>query len=197
MKIKYNGYTSFTISVDNLTVLTDPVLAKEKGIKGIPSEADVIINTAGSKASDVKPVSRKDVFEINSAGEYEISGLMIQRPLGTHHYILDYELIRVVLIGTDSKDIDMKLLKDLGDVDVLLLPYTDGEDFPAYEALQDIISNVEPAILVPYGTKEEGGKTKEDFLKYFGFSTFTEEKTLKVESRPESEERTMQIVFLS
>ncbi|MBI2356587.1 MBL fold metallo-hydrolase [Candidatus Dojkabacteria bacterium] len=196
MKIKYNGYTSFTFTIDNLVALTDPGVAKENGVKGIPTEADVVINTSEGSKYEVRPLNRSSVFEINSPGEYEISEFMIQRPIGTPFYIMDHSLIRVVYIGLGSKNINIKDLRDLGDVDVLLLPYSNGEGFPSYDLLQEIISKVEPVTLVPYGTDTDGTKSKEEFIKYFGFTNATNEKVLKIDSKPESEDRSMKIIFL-
>ncbi len=196
MKIKYNGYTSFTFNVDNLVIVTDPALAKENGIKGVPSDVDVVVNVNGQGKYESKPVNRSSVFEIGTPGEFEISGFMVQRPIGSNHYVFDFELIRVVYVGMGTKNLDVKQIRDLGDVDVLLLPYSDGENFPSYELLQDIISKIEPTVLVPYGIGGEGSKSKDDFIKYFGFINSTSEKVLKVESKPEAEDRNMKVIFL-
>lgn len=197
MKIRYNGHTSFTFTTDGLVTVTDLASAKASGVKGLSSEADVVINSRlEATALDIKPVNREKVFEISSPGEYEIAGLMVQRPISGVHYVIDYDLIRIVYIGFGSKNIDVKQLRDLGDVDVLLLPYSDGEDFPSYDTIQEIISKVEPVILVPFGTDAPGSKSKEDFVKTFGYTTATTEKMLKVESKPEAEERAMRVVFL-
>lgn len=196
MKIRYNGHTSFTISVSNLIAVTDIGLAKSVGVKGLPKEFDVVINTVGGKVFEGKAVNRDKVFEINTPGEYEIAGLMVQRPVDSSHYVIDYDLIRVLYIGEGSAKLDIKQLRDLGDVDVLLLPYSDGDSYPSFDLIQEIIAKVEPIVLVPYGTVGDGGKSKEDFIKHFGFVNSTEEKVLKVESKPEADQRNMRVIFL-
>lgn len=196
MKIKYNGYTSFTFNVGGLVVLTDPMLAKSKGVKGIANEADIVVSSQEGEKFSGKPVNRDSVFEISASGEYEVAEFIVQRPIGANFYVFDYKLIRIVYLGVGSRDVDLKQLRDLGDVDVLILPYSDGSNFPSYEKIQEIISIIEPIVLVPYGPKDEGSKSKDEFIKYFGYINAVTEKLLKVESRHEVDDRSMKVVFL-
>lgn len=211
MKIKAINSLSFEISTDTVTVVTDPVAHEEFGLKFPKTEADIAVFSQKKllgKANVLKgfeklvPKSKDKIFEINGAGEYEISQLLIQRPIGTPYYMMDSGYSRVVYIGLESKDFDVNLFKDLGDVEVLIAPIGNGSTFLDYEKLQDIIAEIEPGTLVPYGYKTEDMKsdldlkTKEEFLHHFGYTNSREEKTLKVAERITDQETTMDIVFL-
>lgn len=209
MKIKAIGFTSFEISNDKIVVVTDPVYPSEIGMRVKGVSADVAIFSQLKNAGKpnlskgvVTPVNREKVFEVSGAGEYEIAELLIQRPIGMPYYILDYGYTRIVYVGLESKKCDVEMFKDLGDVEVLILPVGNGEMFPNYDQIADIINEVDPTTLVPcgYSTKkikeDLGIKSKEDFLHHFGYSTYSEEKTLKVAGKIEDEETVMNIVFL-
>jgi L-ascorbate metabolism protein UlaG (beta-lactamase superfamily) len=210
MKIKALGFTSFLIDNDKATIVTDPLFSKEIGLKVGKIEADIAIisdkknlgklNIVGDTVTAVK---RKDVLEVTGSGEFESCEFLIQRPISMPYYIIDSGYTRIVYVGLESKNITKEMFSDLGDVEVLILPVGDSSMFPDFEVLQDIISEVDPSVLIPCGFSEKGVdeklklKTKEEFLHHFGYSNFREEKTLKVAGKVESDERVMDIVFLS
>lgn len=204
MKIKAIGFTSFQIENDNISLVTDPHFPQTLGIKVGSLEADVVLysDEKNKRDANITPKNREKLFEINGAGEYEIADLLVQRPIGMPYYIIDYGYTRIVYVGLDSKNADKSMFTDLGDVEVLILPVGDGEMFPDYEKIQDIVNEVDPANLVPCGYMGKGIKsdvtlkTKEEFLKYFGYTNFSEEKTLKISGRQENEETAMNIIFI-
>ncbi len=211
MKIKNLGFTSFSFSTDNLTVITDPLALEQFGGKFPKSEADVVIRAdpktidkdnvlSKEKFEKITSGNRETVMEINGNGEFEISEVMIQRHINMPFYTIDYGNLRIVYIGLGSKDIDPKIFEDLADVEVLILPVGDGDQFPDYEKLQKIIQTVDPYTLIPCGYSDgkvgEGLKSLEDFLKHFGYSTYREEKSLKAIGRSIEESIPMEVVIL-
>ena len=194
MKIKYLGYTSFLMSIDSVDLITDPEFSQKNGVKLKGVNADIVISTDGKDATSIEGKNRKEVFVISKSGEYEVGGLMIQKGIDNSYYTIDSDLIRVVYIGVGSKEIDIKLFKDVGDVDVLLLPIGGGDNFPDYDLLEKIISEVDPIKLVPFAY---GGdlKSLDEFIKHFGYN-YTEESMIKVDSAPEQEDRKMDVVVL-
>ena len=209
MKIKHLGFTSFSLTTDSVTVVTDPNALEKVGMRFPKSVADVIISSNGETPDfgklSIESEKRNEPFLISQPGEYEVMDVMIQRPVSSKYFILDYEYIRVVYLGLVGKDVNPDEYGDLGDVDVLFLPVGNGDMFPDYEKLEKIISKVEPKHLVPFGFQEEKMKgdsktrlkTKEEFFKHFGYTNYRQEKTLKVENRPEKEEYVMEIVLIS
>lgn len=214
MKIKHLGFTTFSISFPNLTIITDPTALLDTGLKLPKTPADVVLfskeeyvgNGGVLKKAKVDKVvvdNREEIMEIVNSGEYEISEVLIQRPMDHSYYIIDHGFIRIVYLGLDSSDIDPVNYKDFGDVDVLMLPVGDRDMFPGYDKLQKVISQIDPTYLIPSGFKQEGMtgkyaemKSREEFIKHFGFTKLREEKTLNVKNIPESDQRSMEVIIL-
>jgi len=216
MKIKQVGFTSFllTSGTTNTSIVTDPLYSIDSKGGFSKTKADICIFTDSkligkediikSKKLDKKVVvdNRKKVMEICSPGEFEVGGLMIRRGLKEPFYLIDEKELRVVYLGLVDKDFDVDLTKDLGDVEVLIAPVGDGERFPAYEKLEKIISNIDPNVLLPYGysSKEngvEGLKTKDEFIKHFGFTNVSDENYLNIKGRTETEQKFIKVIFLN
>jgi L-ascorbate metabolism protein UlaG (beta-lactamase superfamily) len=215
MRIKKHNWTSFVISGDSVSVLTDPQELKKSGLSFTKVKADVVLfsdpkltlKTDIIKSEDmtkkVVPDSRKHIVEISSPGEFEIGGLMIRRPIRTNFYIIDELNLRVLYMGLAGKDFDVKDLEDVGDVDVLIAPIGNGDLFIDYDKLEKVFSAVDPEILIPCGLKEDGNKlgkdlkSKEDFIKHFGFSNVSEESYITLKPRgKEKDEKPMEVIIL-
>lgn len=207
MKIKSINQVSFEISTDTTTIITDPMAYEDFKAKFPKSEGDVVLFSQKKylgkqnilKGFDklVKNDGRK-IFEISLPGEYEIGQVLIQRVDKSPVYTLDSDYARVVYVGLDSKDLNLELFKDLGDVEVLIAPIGCGEGMMSYETLQDVVGEVEPTILIPFAYGSEIGlKSKEDFVKHFGYTNFRDEKVVKISGSFEGEEKSMEVIFLS
>jgi hypothetical protein len=215
MRIKKHNWTSFIISGDNVSVITDPQELKKSGISFLKASADVVLFSDPElrlkdniiKSEDmtkkIVPDNRKKIVEINSPGEFEVGGLMIRRPIRTNYYLIDEQNVRIMYMGLADKDFDPKDVDDVGDVDVLIAPIGNGDLFLDYDKLEKVFSAVDPAILLPCGLKEDGAKlgkelkSKEDFIKYFGFSNISEESYITIKPRSkEKEEAPMEVIFL-
>jgi hypothetical protein len=104
-------------------------------------------------------------------------------------------------MGLVDNSFDISLTKDLGDVDVLILPIGNGDMFLDYEKIEKILGNIDPTILLPCGFKEEGLKlgkdikSKDEFIKYFGFTNVREESYISVQATVE-DEKNIEVIFL-
>jgi hypothetical protein len=215
MRIKKHNWTSFIISGDNVSIITDPQELKKAGLSFTKASADVvlfsdpelilksdIVKTEGM-SKKIVPDKRKKVVEINSPGEFEIGGFMIRRPVKTNFYIIDEQNLRVLYMGLTDNSFNPKDLEDVGDVDVLIAPIGNGDLFLDYDKLEKVFSAVDPQILIPCGLKEDGAKlgkelkSREDFIKHFGFSSVSDESYITVKPRrKEKEEAPMEVIFL-
>jgi hypothetical protein len=215
MRIKKHNWTSFVISGDNVSVLTDPQELKKSALSFTKVKADVVLFSdpeltlktdiikSEGMSKKVIPDTRKNIVEISSPGEFEIGGLMIRRPIRTNFYIIDELNLRVLYMGLAGKDFDVKDVEDVGDVDVLIAPIGNGDLFIDYDKLEKVFSAVDPEILIPCGLKEDGNKlgkdlkSKEDFIKHFGFSNVSEESYINLKSKgKEKDEKPMEVIFL-
>lgn len=215
MKIKKQNWISFLITGSNVSVLTDPQELKKSGLSFAKVKTDVVLfsdpklilkeNILKKEGLEKKVVldKRKKILEINSSGEFEIGGLMIRRDVNSNIYIIDEQNLRIVYLGMIDNSFNVDLTKDLGDVDVLIVPIGNGDQFIDYDKLEKIISNIDPQILIPCGYKEKGlkigkeMKTKGDFTKYFGFPNISEESYLTVKPKKNERDGTpMEIIVL-
>ena len=215
MKIKSLGWSSFCLSNDNISILTDPVALKESGI-GLPKcKADVVLfsqrDLYGKEdilreyelEKKIEPDHRDNIFEISSPGEYEIGGMMIRRGIDLPFYTIDEGNLRIVYMGVIDNSLDVSKTKDLGDVDVLILPIGNGDLFIDYEKIEKILNYIDPTVLLPCAYKTDGLKvgkdikSRDDFIKYFGFTNVKEQSSLNVTSTVEQESKIMEVIFLN
>jgi len=182
------------MSLDSVDLITDPELSQKNGVKLKGVGADIVVSTDNTDTTTIEGKNRKDAFVISKSGEYEVSGLLIQKGIDNSYYTIDSDFIRVMYVGYGSKNLDIKSLKDVGDVDVLLLPIGGGDNFPDYDLLEKIVSEVDPIKLIPFAY---GGdlKSLDEFVKHFGYN-ITEESYIKVDSAPEQEDRKMDVIVL-
>ncbi len=215
MKIKKHSCTTFLITGDNTSLLTDPQEVNKSGLSLSKVKTDVVLfsetrlifkdNILKSEGIEKKVVAdkREKIMEICSPGEFEIGGLMIRREIGSNIYIIDEQNLRIVYLGVLDQEFNVDSTKDLGDVDVLIVPIGDGNQFICYDKLEKVFSNIDPQILLPCGYKEKGVKldkeikTKEDFIKHFGFTNISDENYLNIKSKKSEREGVpMEVIFL-
>lgn len=215
MKIKSLGWSSFLLSTGDITILTDPFSLKESGLSFSKSKADVVlfsgkelrgkedILSENDMLKKVEPEHRESLIEISSPGEYEIGGVMIRRGVDSPFYTIDEAVLRVVYMGLIDNSLDVSLTKDLGDVDVLILPIGNGDLFIDYEKIEKILNYIDPTILLPCAYKKDGLKvgkelkSREDFIKHFGFTNVRDETYLNVTPTPEQENKNIEVIFLN
>lgn len=216
MKIKHLGFSAFKIVGDQGSVITDPIAAINAGVKLDKTEVDIALfsqkELIGKQAvlaeaglsSKIVPQNRKDVFEVVNFGEYAISGLMIRRLVKSGIYLIDEGYLRLAYIGLVGTEFEIDWVKNLGDIDVLILPVGDNGVFPPVEKVEKVVSAIDPAYLIPYGYAEDGLKGEyanlkklEDFMKECGYANTMQEKELKLTNVLEKEDRVMQVVLLN
>lgn len=217
MKIKRAGFASFKISFNEIDIVTDPMMSNSASGKFSSVEGDVVLISESQYigkydvvsqdvADKITPLNRPHFIEITNAGEYEIGGVVVRRPMGSDFYILDEADIRVVYFGGGTKDVKVDQLKDLGDVDILIIPVGLTEPFADFDSISKIVSTIDPTRLILSGYKVGGEKllgeysavgTAQDFIKEAGYTHITEEKTLKVTKGAEAESKVLDVVILS
>ena len=215
MKIRNIGWSTFQLNVGDITLLTDPSALKESGLSFSKVKSDVVLFSEKDLTGKddilvekdllkkIEPDHRESVIEISSPGEFEIGGVMVRRDVDSPFYIIDETTLRVVYMGLLDNSFDVSLTKDLGDVDVLILPIGNGSLFIDYEKIEKILNNVDPTILLPCAYKKDGLKigkdikSREDFIKYFGFTNIKDESYVNVSPSPEQEQKNMEVIFLN
>lgn len=184
MDITYLGHASFKIKGKNATVVTDPYDANDVGFKFPTTEADIV--TVSHEHGDHNKVEKitGEPFIIRGPGEYEVKGVSV---LGfpTFHddkkgeekgsntiYVFEIEGLRIAHLGDLGHKLSEKLVEDLGDIDILLIPVGGFYTIDAATAVE-VVQSIEPSIVIPMHFKAPGinegvfGKltTSDDFVK--------------------------------
>jgi hypothetical protein len=213
MKIRKIGFSSIKFTFPNVEIVTDPLITLEASGKFAKTEGDVVIITSPKYVGKyyvleaegfdkIVPNSEKSLLEIAGPGEYEVGGVIIRRSLGTDFYILDYGDIRTVYIGANSKGVRVDQFKNIGDVDVLIMP-VGGVPEASYDEIDKIVKAIDPSrlILSGYNDGTVSGKYAElndekEFLKNSGYTHVSEESLLKISKGTDTENRVMDVYVL-
>ncbi len=208
MNISYFGHSCFKIEEkingENVVVVTDP-FDKEVGLKVPNVEADIV--TVSHEHSDHNNVSalRKNPFVINCAGEFDVKGVIVEGINSLHGgdkgnniiFRIDVEGVSLAHLGDLGDILDNKQLEKLGGVDILFVPVGGKYTLDAKKAVE-VISQIEPRIVVPMHYKTKDSKIDIDgldkFIKEIGIAVNYEDK-LKINKKDLPVEDMRLVVF--
>lgn len=213
MYITYHGWTCFKIqSSRKVTIITD-IFDKSIGIKPLSPKAEILIFSCDHYDSKniLKDQGSNSPFIINSPGEYEISGIIIDGISAKHGGELEKESfdttiykfliddISVCYLGDmGQKELNEKQLDVIGNVDVLLIS-VGGAYLLDYKSATHIVNQIEPRIVIPMGYNIDGLKIKLDridlFFKEVGISPKEKTDKLKI-TKEDLPQEDMEIIEL-
>jgi len=213
MIITWQGHSCFKIQdktgTDGLILMTDPY-DKSIGLKLPNFEADII--TISHDHDDHNNVSafRGQPFVVESAGEYDVKGVMIEGVTSYHDekagaergdniiYRIEMDDITVCHLGDLGHVLNNKQLERLAGIDILLIPVGGKYTLDAKSAVE-VISQIEPRIVIPMHYKTKDLKIDLDgidkFIKELGIEPTYEEK-LKI-TKKDLPAEDMELVILS
>lgn len=185
MDIYYLGHSSFKIKTKTATIVTDPFLPSQIGLKFPKTEAELV--TVSHQHQDHNSVSMVDgnPFVVSAPGEYEVKGVSIFGFPSFHDsesgsingpnsiYIIEADGLRICHLGDLGSEIPANLLEDFGEIDILMIPVGGEVTLDPKEAV-DLISKIEPSIVLPMHFKTEG-INEEVFGKLATLSAFLKE----------------------
>jgi L-ascorbate metabolism protein UlaG (beta-lactamase superfamily) len=196
MEITWYGHSCFRLTERGMaTVVTDPFDHASTGYEPLKLKADIVTvshDAAGhNNAKSVKGTSHV----ITGPGEFEIGGVFItgvqtngtskkeSEELRNTLYVFDYDGITVAHLGDLKRVPSQTEVEALGAVNVALVPVGGGGGLNAAKAAE-VISMLEPNIVIPMHYAIKGAKLKLDsldkFLKEMGLSASQPEASLKV-----------------
>lgn len=213
MFINWQGHSCFKIQdkqgTDGVTLVTDP-FGKDIGLKVPNFEADII--TVSHNHSDHNNVDaiRGKSFIIDCPGEYDFKNILIEGVDSYHDekegadrgkntiYRIEVEDISITHLGDLDHVLDSSQLEKLAGTDILLIPVGGHYTLDAKKAVE-VISQIEPRIVIPMHYMVEGLKIELDsldkFIKELGIEPTYEEK-LKI-SKKDLPQDDMELVILS
>ncbi len=212
MDITWLGHSAFRLKGKQGVMVIDPFDPKKVGIAWSKQKADIV--TVSHQHEDHNYLdgvgetdTRKEfgVFVIKGPGEYEAGGMFVQGWATFHDqtsgsergkntvYLIEVDRIRVLHLGDLGHQLSEKLIEEIGQVDVLLVPvggvYTIG-----HEQAAKVVRAISPSYAIPMhyqinettpalANKLEG---LQEFLQEFGVSPEPMEKLTVTEgSLPE------------
>lgn len=159
MKIIHYSGNTFLIEGKDVKIMVNPTKETLQRKRGV----DIILHS-------FKKELVKDGFVIFGAGEYETKGVVIhgiseklESQNGEYHtaYLLEIEGIKVGVLYAYDKKVTDNLLKELGEVDILLLSI-------AYDDAYKAIGSLDAKLTIPTGYKDEKSAELKSFLKSHG-----------------------------
>ncbi len=191
MDFKWYGQSCFYISVKKkmksrkrVTVLIDPYDEDSTGLKLYKKNVDVVLVSHQHADHNNLDAVNDDAFVIDSPGEYETKNTFIKGVFSYHDeekgaergantiYIIESEGMNVCHLGDfGQSELSDRQIKEIGEVDVLLIPVGGNYTINAKKAGK-IISQLEPKAVIPMHYKIPGLKIEldevEPFLKAMG-----------------------------
>jgi len=170
MKVKYLGHSAFVITSDEgLKIITDPYKTSSGLTYGeITESADIVTvshdhldhcNTAGVRGNPevVKGAGRPTVkgIEFNGIASYHDEAKGRMRGNNTI-FCFDVDGIRVCHLGDLGHLLDDRQVKEIGSVDILLIPVGGYFTIDARAASQ-VCNQLKPSIIMPMHYKTEKG----------------------------------------
>lgn len=167
MDITYLGHSSFLIKTKEAKIITDPFDPKKVGLPYPKQSADIVtISHHHHDHDNVDGVKDyKKVFDW--PGEYEIANVRIFGFQSFHDasqgeergenviYRFETEGLSVVHMGDIGHLPDDKLIDQLGDIDILLIPVGGTFTITAVQAAE-VVKKLDPAIVIPMHFRAEG-----------------------------------------
>ena len=212
MYISWLGHSCFKIqdkiAPDGVILVTDP-FDKSIGLKVPNFEADIVTVSHDHHDHNNTSALRGNPFIIDSAGEYDRRGVMIEGVESYHDdkegtkrgknimYRIEIDNITIVHLGDLGHILDNKQLEKIGGTDILLVPVGGTYTLDAKNAVE-VVSQIEPRIVIPMHYKIKNLKINldgaEKFIKELGLKPTIEEK-LKI-SKKDLPAEDMELVIL-
>lgn len=190
MDIQFLGHSSFRLKGKEGIVVTDPY-GSSVGFPFPSVKADIV--TVSHQHADhnnllaVKPTpQRNEVFVIQNAGEYEVSGISVYGYPTWHDEVKGAERgrniafsifldgVHILHLGDLGHELDETTLQSIPEVDILLCP-VGGHFGISPKQASIVIGALEPSVVIPmhYRTSEHADDfaavaTLEEFLKEYG-----------------------------
>jgi L-ascorbate metabolism protein UlaG (beta-lactamase superfamily) len=214
MIIKYLGHASFQIKTKNATIITDPYDEKMVGLKFPKVEGDIVTMSHDHKDHNQAKNVKGEPLLIDWPGEFEKNDVRIFGYKAYHDqkkgeergenilYKFEAEGISILHCGDLGEIPDQKLIDDMGDIDILMIPVGGFYTIDA-EMAKEVCLRIEPSIIIPMHYKNsklnkeiaENLLPVDEFLKKIGTEKKDPLEELKVNKEELLEEESKVVVM--
>ncbi len=176
MDITWYGHSCFRFSQRSQpTIITDPYDAKTVGYGQLKLKADIVTISHDSPGHNHVDALEADRI-LDGAGEYEIGGIFIvgsamydiesEEPRYNIVFVIEYEDIKIAHLGDLDHIPTQNEVDAMGQVDIALVPVGGGGALNASQAAE-VISLLEPSIVIPMHYQANGSKIELDDVERF------------------------------
>lgn len=193
-EVKWLGHACVRLRGRDVTVLMDPV-GPETGYRPAKQRADIVTVSHPHPGHRYLDLVRPGYRLIEGPGEYEIKGTFITG-IRTYHdaergqqlgkntvYVVDLDGVLICHLGDLGHSLSDEQAELLSEVDVLLVPVGGGSTLNA-ELAVEVVSQIEPRVVIPVQFRTEQGDAQRDtldrFLRALGHTEVTPRETLVV-----------------
>jgi L-ascorbate metabolism protein UlaG (beta-lactamase superfamily) len=182
MEITWYGHSCFRVTERSLpTIVSDPYDHGSVGFKALKLKADIVTVSHDAPGHSFVQGVKGSEWEIRGPGEYEIGGIFITG-VATNEgkkdrnvvYVYEYDGVTIGHLGDMDKVPTRTQVEAFGTVDVLLVPVGGGNALSSAKAVE-VISMIEPGLVIPMHYKVTGSSLKlnplKPFLQEMGVST--------------------------
>jgi L-ascorbate metabolism protein UlaG (beta-lactamase superfamily) len=162
MEINWYGHSCFRLTERNYaTVVTDPYNSESAGYSPLKLRGDIITISHESANHNFVSAVKEKSHVITGPGEYEIGGVFITGiqtnglTKATEHeprntlYLFDYNGVTVLHLGDITKVPSQTEVEALGPINVVLVPVGGGADSLNAAKAAEVVSLLEPNIVIP------------------------------------------------
>jgi L-ascorbate metabolism protein UlaG (beta-lactamase superfamily) len=171
MKIKFYGHSAFMITTDTgVRIITDPYQSGAFGgallYDRITEEADIVLASHDHEDHNYTKDIKGKFIHIETAGVHDVKGLKI-RAIACHHdalkgkergnnliFVIDTDEFTIVHAGDLGHTLEKEVVKEIGNVDILLIPVGGFYTIDAREAAK-VMTDLKPAITIPMHFKTD------------------------------------------
>jgi L-ascorbate metabolism protein UlaG (beta-lactamase superfamily) len=194
-EITWLGHACFRIKGRDATIITDPY-DKSLGLGNLNQKAEIVTISHDNPHHNALAGVKGEPFTVQGPGEYEIKGVFVtgvwsfadskESTTRKRNTIFLFQLddVNVCHLGALGHTLNSHQLEALGDVDVLMLPI-DNTALTSSK-LTEVISQIEPRIVIPMSYAGTKGATEpgalEKFMKEQGIKEWTSQEKLTIKS---------------
>ncbi len=213
MEITWYGHSCFRLVERGMAaVVTDPYDHRAIGYEPLKLKADIVTVSHALPGHNFISAVKGDPRPITGPGEYEIGGVFITGVQTNGHskkagdeeprntlYVFDYNGLTIAHLGDMNRVPTQTEVEGLGAVNIALVPVGGGENSLNAAKAAEVISLLEPDIVIPmhYATKAALEKLDplSKFLKEMGLKELETLPSLKIASTSALPEETKIVVL--